>query len=215
MRRSLLRAAMAVAFAAVLAPPVAGAQERPLIWEFRKNSDTFYAARFGSRLPIGAEAGIGAEISVRGPDLAGLSDPVLLWAMLKTQGEELPGAKRTTRINLRAHGIAGKRTLVVDNALSGQFGMMDAEFVQHHAFDHEPAGDGKIRIRTTRSIKLSSAHAGTTLIARASRAHDTQWRTSVGIEQPLSRTVRFSAAVEEPGTESRKGMFRASYNHRW
>lgn len=215
MRTSFLQMAVLAAFTVLFVPQQAAAEERPLIWEFKKNSDTFYAARLGSRLPIGTEAGVGAEIRVRGPDLASFSDPVLWWATLKTEGEELPGAKRTTRIDLRAQGATGKRTLSVNNIFSRQLGTLGAEFVQNYAFDHERANNGEIRIHTTRSIKLSSAHAGTVLIARASRGHDEAWRTSVGVEQPFRKTVKLSATFEEPGTESWKGLFMATYNYNW
>ena len=215
MRASFPRAAVLAIFTALLVPQQAQAQERPLIWEFRKNSDTFYAARLGSRLPIGADAGMGAEIRVRGPDIAGFSHPVLWWATLTTEGGELRGAKRTTRIDLRSLGIDGSRSLSINNVFSGHLGMLDAELVQNHTFNHEPTGNGEVRIHTTRSVRVSSAHAGTVLIARASRAHDADWRTIVGVEQSFRKDIRFSATIEEPGAESRKGMFRASYSRKW
>lgn len=215
MRTSFLRAAILAVSTALLAPHHAEAEERPLIWEFRKNSDTFYAARFGSRLPLGADAGIGAEVGMRGPDFAGFSDPVLLWARLRTEGEDLPGTKRTTRFELRSQGIAGTRRLSVENVFSGRLGLLDAEFTQNHTFHHAPSDGREIRIDAARSIRISSADAGTVLVARAARAHDAEWRTSVGVERKLNTAVKLRAGVEQPGTGNWKGMFGASYNHRW
>lgn len=214
MRTSFLHAAALAVLATVAAAPDAAAGDRPLIWEWKKNSDTAYAARFGSHLPIGAEAGVGAEIGLRGPDPVHAFEPVLFWAMLRTEGEEL-GARRTTRLDLRSRGIAGRRTLSVNNVFARDLGDIGAEFVQNYAFDQEPGGDRKVRIQTSRTVRLSSAHAGTVLVARAARDGDGEWRTSVGVEQPFRQAVRFSATVQEPGRENWNGVFRASYKRSW
>lgn len=214
MRTLLLHAAIA-ALAILPQTPEAGAQERPLIWEFARNAPTSYTARLGSRLPVGADAGMGAEIGVRGPDLMTSRQPVTWWAMLKTEGTELRGTTRTTRIDLRASRFAGRRTLSVNNVLAGRLGALDTQLVHNLALDHDPTGSGKVDIRTTRSIRLSSLRTGGVLVARASRTHQTQWVTSIGFEQPFRDAVRFSATVEHPGPHDWRGRLGASYSRRW
>jgi hypothetical protein len=215
MRTLFLHAAMAAALTILPPIPGAGAQERPLIWEFTRNAPAAYTARLGSRLPIGADAGMGAEIGVRGPDLMASRQPVTWWAMLKTEGTELRGTTRTTRIDLRASKLSGRRTLSVNNVLAGRLGALDTQFVHNLALDHNPAGSERVDIRTTRSIRLSSLRTGGVLVARASRTAQTQWVTSIGVEQPFRDAVRFSATVEHPGPNDWRGRLGASYSRRW
>jgi len=215
MRTLLLHAAMTAALA--ILPPIsrAGAHELPLIWEFTRNAPASYTARLGSRLPIGADAGMGAELGVRGPDLMASCQPVTWWAMLKTEGTELRGTTRTTRIDLRASRLSGRHTLSVNNVLAGRLGALDTQFVHNLALDHDPAGSERVAIRTTRSIRLSSLRTGGVLVARASRTARTRWITSVGFEQPFRDAVRFSATVEHPAPHDWRGRLGASYSRRW
>lgn len=215
MRTSFLHAAMAAALAILSPVSGAGAQERPLIWEFTRNAPAAYTARLGSRLPIGADAGMGAEIGVRGPDPTASRPPVTWWAMLKTEGTELRGTTRTTRIDLRASRFSGRRTLSVNNVLAGRLGALDARLVHDLALDHDPLGSERIDIRTTRSIRLSSLRTGGVLVARASRTERTQWVTSIGFEQPLRDAFRLSATVEHPAPHDWRGRLGASYRRSW
>lgn len=214
MRSAFLHAATAAMIAFLPLPHKVEAGERPLIWEFTRNAPSSYTARFGSRLPIGAEAGMGGEIGVRGADLSTSLQPVTWWAMVKTEGKGLAGTTRTTRFDLRSSQLARKHTFAVNNVLYGRLGPLDTQFAHNLAFDRDATGSDRIGIRTTRSIRLSSSHTGGVLVARASRTRETDWVTSIGFEQPVN-SVRFSATVEEPGRHGWRGRIGASYRKSW
>ena len=158
---------------------------------------------------------MGAEIAVRGPDLAASRHNVIWWAMLKTQGNELPGTTRTTRVDLRSSHLAGRNTLSVNNVLSGRLGAIDTQLVHDLALDHDMAGNQRAGIRATRSIRLASIRTGSVLVARASRSRETQWTTSIALEHPLRDSLRLSATVEEPGSAGWRGRIGASYKKKW
>lgn len=208
-------AAMLATFLSPVAFAPAAAGDRPLIWEFSKQSDTSYSARVGSTLPHAPEASIGTEIRVRGPNPAVFGDPVSLWAALQLAEQGEPAEGRSTRLNARMDGRSGRRSVSMDNSVAHRFGRLNAELRQHITVFQEPASKRKARIRTTQSVRLSSPATRTTVTVRASRTNDETWNTSLVVDQDLRKSVRVSASVDNPGRHSRAGRISARYRYSW
>lgn len=209
---------LAAVLAAFLMPVVsvpAAADDRPLIWEFSKQSDTSYSARVGSSLPRAPEASIGTEIRMRGPDPAVFDDPVSLWAALQLAERGEPAEGRSTRLNARMDGRSGRRSVSMDNSVAHRFGGLDAELRQHVTVFQDSASSRKARMRTTQSVRLSSPATRTTVTVRASRTDDETWRTGLTVDQDLRRSVRVSASVDNPGRDNRVGRISARYRYSW
>jgi hypothetical protein len=213
-RLNTLAAVLAAFLMPVISVP-ATADDRPLIWEFSKQSDTSYSARAGSSLPRAPEASIGTEIRMRGPDPAAFDDPVSLWATLQLAERGDPVEGRSTRLNARMDGRSGRRSVSMDNSVAHRFGRLNAELRQHITVFQEPASSRKARMRTTQSVRLSSPATRTTVTVRASRTNDETWNTSLAVDQDLRRSVRVSASIDNPGRHSRAGRITARYRYSW
>lgn len=214
-RNHLLAAALACFLGPFLLLSVANAGDRPLIWEFSKQSDTSYSARVGSSLPHVPEASIGADVRMRGPNPAVFDDPVSLWADLQLAERRKPQAKRSAHLNARIDGRSGRRSVSLDNTVSRRLQRLDAELSQRVTVFQEPAGDRKTRLRASQSVRLSSPATRTAVTAQASRSDSESWQTSIAVEQYLRKSIRLSASVENPGTANRAGRLGARYRYNW
>ncbi len=214
-RNHHLAAALACCLGPFLLLSGANAGDRPLIWEFSKQSDTSYSARLGSSLPRVPEASIGADIRMRGPNPAVFHDPVSLWADLQLAERSKPRAKRSAHLNARIDGRSGRRSVSLDNSVTRRLQRLDAELSQRVTVFQEPAGNHKARLRASQSVRLSSPATRTTVTARASRSDSESWQTSIAVEKYLRESIRLSASVENPGTSSRAGRLGARYRYDW
>lgn len=214
-----IRTHLAAAILACLLWPslslTADAGDRPLIWEFSKQSDTSYSARVGSSLPHVPEASVGADVRMRGPDPAVFGDPVSLWADLRLAEQSKPRVKRATHLKARIDGRSGKRSVSLDNSVTRRLHTLDTEFRQNLSVFQEAASNRNTRLRASQSVKLSSPATRTAVTARASRTDGESWQTSIALEQELRKSIRLAASVENPGTRNRAGRVSARYRYSW
>lgn len=199
----------------LLCPPMASAQERPLIWEFSKSSDTSYLARLGSRLPAGRTSSMGADVRIRGPKIEDFGNPVALWGTVLLSERAQAGKRQSARVDARIDGADRKRSISVNNTFVANLPGLDAELRQDYALDHRPRNDDRLHARTSHSLRLSSPKTRTVVQLEASRTDKEAWRTRLDLEQPLRKAISIGATLEDAPGESTKSRFRASYRHTW
>ncbi|MEO3384739.1 hypothetical protein [Mesorhizobium sp. CAU 1741] len=213
MRIQRLLAATAALTAICLS--AARADERPLIWELAKVSDSSYAARLGSRLPTPIESRIGAEFHLRGPDPRSFDDPIALWGSLQLAERSKPGDIRTTSLDASVEGAEGNRRLALTNSFTFSLSSFDAELRQELAIDYQPQGDRQPHVQELQSIHFALPRARTEFHATATRRDRQKWVTTIAVKQPLLDGIELSATLEKPRSKARKGYLRATYSYNW
>ncbi len=207
----LLSAALALAG---FASP-ASAQERPLIWEFTKDSDTNYLAKIGSRLPTPHRSSLGADVRMRGPDPERFGNPVSVWVSAHLAGREQPGNSRALDVNARLEGAHGNGNVSVRNHLVRQWALFEAEVNQEVSIEFRPAEERRRYVRQSQELILKAPRTKTELHLRTARANAEQWRTTIFLMQKLRDRVELTATLEEPGRENAKSRFAARYHYQW
>src|SRR5690606_34684060 len=96
---------------------VSHADERPLIWEVLEASGTSYSARLGGRLPTSNTSSFGADLRLRGPDVAKVRDPLSVWATATIVEPRKVGDFQHLRIEGRIDSGDANRSLIIRNTL--------------------------------------------------------------------------------------------------
>lgn len=205
-------ALLAAILLAGLAFPAAS-QERPLIWEFTKDSDTNYLAKVGSRLPTRQRTSLGADVRVRGPDPERFGNPVSVWISAHLAGREQPGNNRALDLNARMEGAHGN--VSVRNHVFRHWALMEAEVNQEVSIEFRPAEERRRYVRQSQELILKTPATKTELHLRTARADAEAWRTTISLTQKLRDTIELTATLEEPGRENARSRFGARYHYQW
>ena len=194
--------------------PVA-AQERPLIWEFTKASDTNYLARIGSRLPTRHGSSLGADVRMRGPDPERFGNPVSVWIATHLAARERPGSRHALDVNARLNGVHGNGSVSVRNHLVRHWALVEAEVNHEVSIEFRPAEQRRRYVRQSQEIILKAPRTRTEFHLRSARADAGKWRTTIFLTQKLRDRVELTATLEEPGRQNAQSRFGASYHYRW
>ena len=106
---------LAVAGAALLAAFTSSsswADERPLIWQPIKNSDTSYAVKLGLRLPVRLETEAGFNVGVDSSKTGEVvNTPLKFWSRIKTEDRKRPAYQMSRDIGINMDGNAGSAAI--------------------------------------------------------------------------------------------------------
>lgn len=193
----------------------AAAEERPLIWEFTKDSDTNYLARIGSRLPTRHGTSLGADVRMRGPDPQRFGNPVSIWISTHLAARERPDRRQALDVNARLNGAHGTGNVSVRNHLVRHWALVEAEVNHELSVEFRPAEERRRYVRQSQEVILKAPRTRTELHLRNARADAGQWRTSIFVTQKLRERVELTATLEEPGRENAKSRFAARYHYQW
>lgn len=217
--RNLINAIWLSVFALPVAQ-AARASDAPLIWTPSQTSDTSYAMRMGSRLPMEFEASAGAEVSFSESFATGTRarHPIKFWSSVKLPS---PGKKADTdaQLDVRLNGVSGNRSISVRKSRSLELKPgLAARIEDLYSLNYDRgASDRRLDARATKTVRILSRGTGTSLYARGSRSNrDQEWQASVGVEQKVTGSVNLSADADNLAAPRRSSAtVRASYAQRW
>lgn len=212
-----LTSAIWLALAALPVAQAAHASDALLIWTPSQTSDTSYAMRMGSHLPMGLEASAGAEVSFSDSfaTASRASHPVKFWSSMKLPGKK---ADSDAQLDVRLNGVSGNRSISLRKSRSLDLTpALAARIEDLYSLDYErDASDRRLGARATKTVRILARGTGTSLYARGSRSNrDQEWQASVGAEQKVTGSVNLSANVDNLVASQRSGTVRASYAQRW
>ena len=172
-------------------------------------------ARVGSRLPTPWKSETGLTVSLDGrPDHKSLK-PATAWATVEMPTRSRGPMESTTRLQMSAHGVEGKRTVTVNRTVKTTLSRLDVQLDQAINIDRESHGAHELRMRTSQTFRVTSPRTRTSVAATASRNGHDPWRTSIAIEQPLRKALNLSARVESDSGSERKARLGAKYHFSW
>jgi hypothetical protein len=199
----------------------ARADERPLIWQPIKNSDTSYAVKLGLRIssPLEPQAGfdLGVDASKAG---AVLDTPLRFWTSVKTADEKRPGYQMRRDIGVNYDGIAGSAAISM-NYYEKQIATpaYNLEHQSTYALRYDGLQGDWTGIEASQSLKLRRHETGTAFIASANSAESfSTFGAGLGLEQQLGKNITVSGNLNrsftDPGADTIASV-NASYNYKW
>lgn len=190
------------------------ADERPLIWEVLEASSTAYSARLGSRLPTPNSSSFGADLRLRGPDIATVRDPLSAWVSATLIEPRKANDIQYLRLEGRIDSGDGNRSLVIRNTLKRKWVLIEAEVNQELAFRMRPGEERRRYVQRNHDLALRSLATGTEMRFRAFRENDNPWNTHIALTQQVRKHLELKASVDNPG-RAPFGKFQARYTFTW
>jgi len=207
----------ALVLATLPAAGMARAADAPLIWTPVQTSDTSYAMRMGSYLPTELEASAGAEVSFADRKAGGrIGNPVKFWSSV-----ELPASRRkgrtSAKLDLNLDAATGNRSASLSRSRSFDLSPeISARIEDLYSVNYDRGAAKQVGASATSTVRLTSRSTSTSLVARGTRSsRDQEWQASVGVEQKVSKSLNFSANVDNLAASRPSGTIRAGYSHKW
>jgi hypothetical protein len=197
----------------------AAAQERPLIWQPIKNSDTSYSVRLGMRLPIRLEPEAGFNVGVNATKTGEVVDtPLRFWSKIKTSEAKRPAYQMTRDIAVNMDQTAGSAAIAM-NYYEKHIATpsINVERRASYVVRYDGAQKDWTGLDTNQSIKFRRHATGTAFVATASGTDSfTSVGASLGIEQQLGQNITLSGNVNRNFTdESTVSSVNARYSYKW
>jgi hypothetical protein len=219
MNRHLLAAAGA-AFAFVAMSGIARSDERPLIWQPIKNSNTSYAVKLGLRLPTRLEPEAGFDLGVNTTEKGGrvVDTPLVFWSRIKAVSITRPAYEMSRDIGVNLDGMAGSATISM-NYYEKQIATPSFNVERHSTYAMHYSGEQGdwTGLEASQSIKLRRTATGTAFSASANSAggFDT-FGAGLGIEQKLGENITLSGSVNRSFSDADTvASVNANYSFKW
>ncbi|MBB4347399.1 MULTISPECIES: hypothetical protein [Rhizobiaceae] len=218
MNRNILALAGAVLLAASISSS-SWADERPLIWQPIKNSDTSYAVKLGLRLPVRLETEAGFNVGVDSSKTGEVvNTPLKFWSRIKTEDRKRPAYQMSRDIGINMDGNAGSAAISMNyyekQIATPTFNLerQSSYVVRYDGVQKDWAG-----LDASQSIKLRQRESGTAFVAVANgSANFSAVAASFGIEQPLGENITLSGSVNRNFTDATTvSSVNASYSYKW
>jgi hypothetical protein len=214
-------AAMAAGLVLGVLSGAARADDRPLIWQPIKNSDTSYAVKLGLRLPTRLEPQAGFDLGVDASKGGAIVDtPLRFWTTIKTADAKQPGYQMRRDIGVNYDGIAGSAAISV-NYYEKQIATptYNLEHQSSYALRYDGLQGDWTGLEASQSLKLRRHETGTAFIASAnSAAGFSTFGAGLGLEQQLGKNITVSGNLNrsftDPGADTIASV-NANYSYRW
>lgn len=209
---------IAFGFLALQLRPVL-ADEKPLIWQPSRNSDTSYTARIGVRMPTVLAPAAGIEMGVVASDTGALVDtPMAAWGDVQLREVRTAASTLTRKAGARIDPRTGSTSLTM-NYYEKYIATPTMDIERRSAYSVRYIGaDAQWKgLEANHSLRLSRARTGSSAVATASTVDMFSDMTfGVGLEQKLGQNLTVKALVREHlGANDRSATVRADYSFRW
>jgi hypothetical protein len=216
------RRVLAIAGGVLLAAGVSSASradERPLIWQPIKNSDTSYAVKLGLRLPVRLETEAGFNFGVDSSKAGEVvNTPLKFWSRIKTADTKRPAYQMSRDIGINMDGIAGSAAITM-NYYEKQIATptFNLERQATYAVRYDGAQKDWTGLDASQSIKLRQRETRTAFVAVANgTANFSTIGASFGIEQPVGQNITLSGQVNRNFTDATTvSSVNARYSYSW
>lgn len=209
-----------LAFVTLLASlGTAAADERPLIWQPAKNSETSYTTRIGARMPTLLAPAAGVELGVVTSDGGALVDtPMAAWSDVKLRERHTAGSTVSRTAGARfdpRHGNARLTLNYYEKYIATP--LIDIERRAGYSVRYDGAAAEWQGMEASQSLRVSQVRSRTSAFAKASASDGFETISlNVGLEQKLGQHFSFTASARERfDTDERSATIRADYLFRW
>ncbi len=195
------------------------ADERPLIWQPIKNSDTSYSVKLGLRLPVRLETEAGFNVGVDSSKTGEVvNTPLKFWSRIKTVDRKRPASQMSRYIGVNMDGNAGSAAITM-NYYEKQIATPEFNLERQATYVVRYDGTQKdwTGLDASQSIKLRQRETGTAFVAVANgTANFSAVAASFGIEQPLGENITLSGNVNRNFTDATTiSSVNARYSYKW
>ncbi len=218
MNRSFLAIASGVLLAAFISSS-SRADERPLIWQPIKNSDTSYSVKLGLRLPVRLETEAGFNVGVDSSKTGEVvNTPLKFWSRIKTADRKRPAYQMSRDIGINMDGNAGSAAITM-NYYEKQIATPEFNLERQATYvvRYDGAQKDWTGLDASQSIKLRQRETGTAFVAVANgTANFSAVAASFGFEQPLGENITLSGNVNRNFTDATTmSSVNARYSYKW
>jgi hypothetical protein len=197
----------------------AQADEKPLIWQPIKNSETSYSVKLGMKLPTELEPQAGFDVGMDTTTGGHVVDtPVTFWSSIKTRDAKRPGyqMRRDLGFSMTA---ADNSAAITMNAYEKQIATpsLDLEREGAYALRYDGVQQSWTGIDVSQALKLRRSATGTALTASANGVNSfDSISAALGLEQQLGDHITLSGQVGRSFTSADNvATVNASYSYSW
>ncbi|WP_421361429.1 hypothetical protein [Agrobacterium rosae] len=212
------RGTLIAAVAICLSSGLANAQEKGLIWAPAKNSDQYYSARIGAKLPTDTPIRAGLEMGMNASEGGALVDtPVKFWGNVTLLSSNLPGAKVAGDIAVLMNALTGSSAWTMTTSqkriATSEF---DLESNRNMTVRYDGTAQQWSGLDVSQSLRLTRSATGTAFVLTgASRDTFDDFTSNVGLEQKLGENLTVSGNLDQGYQDRFRPSVSARYNIRW
>jgi len=220
MRIRTLAAGFAVLAAAVpLATQPVFADDKPLIWQPTRNSDTSYSVKLGLKLPTRLEPQAGVSMGVNTTKSGTPTDtPVKFWSNFTATRIQTPAYEANRNVGFDVDGNNGSAAITM-NYYEKHIATptVDIERQSSYRMHYDGAAGEWAGVDTSQSVRLSHSPSRTAVIARATGANSFRVvGAGVGVEKNFGRNLTISGALDKTSDAPDPiASVKARYSFKW
>jgi hypothetical protein len=198
---------------------LARADDRPLIWQPIKNSDTSYSVKLGMRLPMRLEPEAGFNIGVDASKTGEVVDtPLKFWSRIKTADSKRAASQTSRDIGIDLDSLAESAAISM-NYYEKQIATptYNVERQSTYTVRYDGAQRSWAGLDANQSIKFGRPDIGTAFVASANSVNSFEsFGASLGIEQQLGDNVTLSGNLNRSFSDKDTiASVNANYSYKW
>jgi hypothetical protein len=171
------------------------ADDKPLIWQPLKNSDTSYSVKVGVKLPVSLEPQAGFDLGVDAKkDGTVVDTPLRFWSSVKAESIQRPAYEMNRKIGFDLDSLAESAGISV-NYYEKQIATpsIDIERQSSYQLRYDGIAQQWSGIGASQSVKVSGSKTGTAVVVRASGADNFKIAgAGLGLEQKIGDHMTLS-----------------------
>jgi hypothetical protein len=211
--------AVSASFIAIACASQSRAEDRPLIWQPSKISDTSYSVKLGLKLPTELEPEAGFDLGVdASKDGAVVDTPLKFWGSLKAQSIQRPAYEMNRDIDLGLDGNAGSAAITM-NYYEKHIATpaIDVERQSSYSVRYDGGTQRWTGVDVAQSVKVSRSASGTAVVVRATGTDSFKRAgAGLGLEQKVGDHMTLTGSLDKESSSTAPiASINASYAFRW
>ncbi|MGK6313752.1 hypothetical protein [Neorhizobium sp. DT-125] len=195
------------------------ADDKPLIWQPSRNSDTSYSVRLGLKLPARLEPEAGVSMGVNTTKSGTpVETPVKFWSSFTATKIQTPAYQANRDVGFDLDGNNGSAAITM-NYYEKHIATptIDIERQSSYAMRYDGTAREWCGIDTSQSVRLSHSPSRTALVARASGSNGFRVvGAGLGVEKNFGRNLTISGALDRTSDSPDPiASVKARYSFKW
>lgn len=195
------------------------ADDKPLIWQPSKNSDTSYSVRLGLKLPTRLEPEAGVSMGVDTTKSGTPVDtPVKFWSNFTATKIQTPAYQANRNVGFDIDGNNGSAGITM-NYYEKHIATptIDIERQASYGVHYDGTASEWGGIDTSQSVRLSHAPSRTAVVARASGSNGFKVvGAGIGVEKNFGRNLTIGGALDQTSdSPDPVASVKARYSFKW
>ncbi|TWF49875.1 hypothetical protein [Neorhizobium alkalisoli] len=175
------------------------ADDKPLIWQPLKNSDTSYAVKLGVKLPVAMEPQAGFVLGVDAQKNGTVVDtPVKFWSSFKAESIQRPAYEMNRKVAFDLDSLAESAGISV-NYYEKQIvtPALDLERQSSYELRYDGLSQQWSGFDASQSVKLSRSNTGTAVVVRANTIDNFKIAgAGLGLEQKFGDHITLTGSFD-------------------